>query len=415
MNIRQSMAATIAVGIMLGNLTITYAQAPLAKTSPAPAGKQVKLPFIKIDRAKRQVVIESKICLRKGVLELLLCRMASDDGRWASKEHESVLHTKARPSHVHAALLLLGLTPGKPAEWIEVDDDTGGRFMSPRGAGLKISMRFRKKDGVMTVVDAANFIKSARDKKAKAPKEWIFVGSEILPGSGYLADGRGGGYIISVANFAASVIDVPFESTQENSMQEFIANTDSIPPLKTPVEVVITVLPGADKAPHARAVLMVDRGGDFYWDGRKIARGELSTRAEKFRSRHDKGKVVIMPDPNAAIADIAWARTALRVGGVRLFSQRWPGDDLPVLPHTPAQIEDAMKEWDKMFAKPGDFINDPAEEALLLLGKLRGEQKYLKGREKVLADYCDRLEKKLRVHKAKVHSTTKPTTSSAVE
>jgi len=91
-------------------------QAPAAKpASPAeppdakaPAKKVLNLPHIRVDLAKRQIEIAAEIAQRDGPLELLLCHQGERD-------YESLLRTKAKPSGLHAALLALGLRPGKAA------------------------------------------------------------------------------------------------------------------------------------------------------------------------------------------------------------------------------------------------------------------------------------------------------------
>jgi len=64
-----------------------------------------------------------------GPLELLVCR-----GRPPSKEYESIMDTQASPSDLHAALLVLGLTPGKPAR-TAVSPDRATRRSSCRPKG----------------------------------------------------------------------------------------------------------------------------------------------------------------------------------------------------------------------------------------------------------------------------------------
>jgi hypothetical protein len=55
-----------------------------------------------------------------------------------SKEYESLVVTKAKPSHVHAALLLMGLSPGTPGRWVWQGDAIRG--IPPKGPRVKVRM-----------------------------------------------------------------------------------------------------------------------------------------------------------------------------------------------------------------------------------------------------------------------------------
>jgi hypothetical protein len=81
-----------------------------AEPKPIPPPKLAQIGLVRVDMTNRQISFDSEVCLREGVLEFLLCG-------WRTKTHESILHSQAKASHMHAGLLMLGLTPGKPARW----------------------------------------------------------------------------------------------------------------------------------------------------------------------------------------------------------------------------------------------------------------------------------------------------------
>lgn len=70
---------------------------------------------------------------RKVYLEVIACTADT-------KEHEALIVTTAKPAHIHAALLLLGLEPGEPGRW-EQEGVTPGklRYVEPRGPKMDVS------------------------------------------------------------------------------------------------------------------------------------------------------------------------------------------------------------------------------------------------------------------------------------
>lgn len=68
-----------------------------------------------------------------------------------SKEYESLLVTPAKPSHVHAALLLMGLNPGRPGSWVW----QGARVLGEPPVGPGVRVRF------------------VRDGREVSPGDWV--------------------------------------------------------------------------------------------------------------------------------------------------------------------------------------------------------------------------------------------------
>ena len=370
----------------------------LAADNTPDKNRMVKIgKYVRVDLARRRITLNTEVCLRSGALELLVCARGT-------KEHESVLHTRAKASHVHAALLLLGLTPGKPAQWVMLEGDELGRTLPPRGAGLDISLQWTDKNGKPHAADAAEFLAVGDKKGAAAPKEWVFVGSDIFSDGRYWADSEG--EIICVANFASAVIDVPFGNPNKRDRQavDFTANTAAIPPAGTPVDVIIVPRPGAEKAPHARATLEIDPRGRFRLDGRVLARDALRAEASKFIDRHEKGMVVIQAAPGAMVADVVFARDELLLGGVHQTRQQWIGVGEPILPKTTAQKALALKKWAEQFANPKDFIVEPARAAGEELERINAAVADLKARQALLDEYQRQLAKAMQAYKP----TTQP-------
>src|SRR3954471_17546819 len=84
------------------------------KPSPqdAEAAAAGKLPFVKVDTKTKQVRVECEALNCPNPLEFF-CVVSG------TSEHESALRSKAKPSHVHLGLLMLGLEPGEPVKYSE--------------------------------------------------------------------------------------------------------------------------------------------------------------------------------------------------------------------------------------------------------------------------------------------------------
>ncbi len=349
------------------------------------SGKVLQFPAIQVDLAKRQIIMDAKVCMRKAdTLELLVCRTDS-------KERESILATKAKGAHLHAALLALGLTPGIAAQW-SGDADTG-KALPPRGAEMSIKLRWTDKDGKAQEADASDWILTLGNKKAVQPKKWVFVGSYVTPTGVYIADHPDYGHIISVSNFRDTVIDVPFESSSSDESLDFTYNTDKIPPKETPVEVVITPIQGADKAPHARATVEIDRDGMLRLDGEPTAPSQLEAWATKFTEAHSKAQVQLRIDGRATAGDVERVKQELRVGGVRDFQDEVLLPEEDPLPRTKAQVAWAMKQWAEKFANPQDYITDPGDQADAVIKQIQGQFKAADEQKQLIEDYQSQLKK----------------------
>jgi undecaprenyl-diphosphatase len=199
------------------------------------------LPLDKDDRIwitadKTSVVFIGRVALREGLLELLACRTRT-------KEHESILSVRVKPYLIHAGLLLIGAKQGKPMQM-------NPSFAPATGDTVSITLRWKDADGQVkeaaahdwiTDIDAEN--KGNTGSNRSKALSWVFSGStEYQDDDGrthYLANESG--ELIGVSNFVGSILDVPMQSSADNSQLLFTCRTDSIPPLETPVTVILRV------------------------------------------------------------------------------------------------------------------------------------------------------------------------------
>jgi hypothetical protein len=204
------------------------APAPTSQPSPADidAAKAGKLPFVKVDVAKKQVRVECEVIGCPNPLEFF-CVVAG------TSEHESVLRTRSRPSHVHLGLLMLGLEPGEPVHYLEDQK----KWVPPSGPPLHITCEWTDKDGKTISVPAYRMMRDVKSKKEMPELTWIFTGSRVLPDGAYGADVTG--YTTSVVNFELAMIDVPEIASSANETLEWVGNPDLVPAAGTKVTMII--------------------------------------------------------------------------------------------------------------------------------------------------------------------------------
>jgi hypothetical protein len=192
-------------------------------------------PSLWFDPEHRRLIVAARVVLREGPLEHLLCRKGT-------KEHEAILATDAVPSMIHAGLLAAGARKGEPVQFLP-------KFVPPSGSPIAIDLRWRQ-DGTTHHADAREWI---TDERAKAPLkiDWVFAGSLLVddPATGKPVYAADDGDLITVANFASAILDLPFASSASDTDRLYVANTSRIPPRGTPVLMIL----GPRTAPPAPA------------------------------------------------------------------------------------------------------------------------------------------------------------------
>jgi hypothetical protein len=192
----------------------------------APASQAVgNLPHIQVDAKNKQVRVECEALHVVAPLEFFCCVTGTN-------EHESVLRSKVKPSHLHLALLMIGLEPGKPASYSEA----AKKWTPPHGPPINITCEFEK-DGKTMRVPAYRLMRDIKTKKEMSPLTWIFVGSKTMDDGVYAADATG--YLVSIVNFDLTVIDVPQVASSANETLEWEINPDLMPEKLTKVTMII--------------------------------------------------------------------------------------------------------------------------------------------------------------------------------
>jgi hypothetical protein len=179
-----------------------------------------------IDTKRKAVVIDGKICMSEGVLEMFACPKGT-------KEHESIVAVNCLPEHVHACLLAVGAKQGTPVKFEP-------EYKPCTGDVIDIFVLWKEADGTAKEVKAQDFIRHAKDG-TPMKHDWVFAGSGFYKDeqTGRLHYQANGGDFICVSNFPTATLDLPIESTQANGGLLFELNKGTVPPKGTAVRLIL--------------------------------------------------------------------------------------------------------------------------------------------------------------------------------
>lgn len=213
---------------LIGALVAIATTASAATTLPATnaSGTTDRLPHLQVDVTHHRVRVECEAVKADYPLEFF-CVVTGGN------EYEAVVRSPVRPSHLHLALLMLGLKPGSPARYVETEQ----RWLPPAGPSLRVSVEFTDKDGKTVTVPASRLMRNLRTKEPAPDHPWIFSGSLVLEDGKYMADTTG--TIISVVNVDAAVIDIPNVASKAMESRECEPNPDVLPATGTKMWMII--------------------------------------------------------------------------------------------------------------------------------------------------------------------------------
>lgn len=179
-----------------------------------------------IDPQRKMLIVDGKVALREGQLEMFACPKQT-------KEHESIVAVNSKAQFIHAGLLALGANPGRP---VQFDPE----YKPASGPEVEIWVLWKDERGNHKVRAQEWIQQSKTGKELEYP--FVFAGSgfhvdEVTGEKYYLAEG---GDLICVSNFTTATLDLPVASSQENSALAFRAFTERIPPVGTPVRLVLS-------------------------------------------------------------------------------------------------------------------------------------------------------------------------------
>ena len=216
--------------------TFVHAQTPTQKPDKP---KRTTLNGLVIDHENQSVDIQAKVVLRDSDwLELLLCTPGT-------KEHESILTTTARPSHIHLALIMLGLKPGNPMTGKKVGNEL--KITEAKGPLVAVDLIYEHQ-GIKYQVPANQWVYNRTTQAPLKDHYWLFSGSSFLKiqdQSIYRADVNGS--VITLVHFGDDLLARQTQLTSRNDNAAWQAQTQKIPPINTPITVRLTPLKSLPK------------------------------------------------------------------------------------------------------------------------------------------------------------------------
>ncbi len=172
-----------------------------------------------------------------------------------TREHEALVMTRAKPSHIHAALLTRNLAAGSPGSWIWNGPGSDITYNEPSGDEVEVFLRFEGPGGFFDVRPVREWIVD-RDSGAMLPDEpFTFAGSRFVQFRGAeVYDADYAGNIIGLATFGNEVIawTEVFSPNSEIDEPRWIANRDVVPPYGTPVTIILRPV----RAESGQSILM---------------------------------------------------------------------------------------------------------------------------------------------------------------
>lgn len=211
-------------------LATQFGQTPPAEppsSRPAPPDEQ-SLAHVKIDRERRTIDLDAQVILREGGwLELLACSPGT-------RTHESLLVVHAKPSHVHLALVMLGLEPGTPMRWRQVGDQY--QVEPATGPTVAVTIVTTDRAGAEVETPASQWVISRQTDQALPDNTWLFTGSsfdDTTDPPTYRGDVEGS--VLSLVQFGDEVLARPTQTTNQTDQGMLIPNTQAIPPVGTNV------------------------------------------------------------------------------------------------------------------------------------------------------------------------------------
>ncbi|MAX25218.1 MAG: hypothetical protein CMJ19_12010 [Phycisphaeraceae bacterium] len=186
-----------------------------------------KLPGVVVNHDQQFVDVTAKVVLRDGDwLELLLCTPGT-------REHESILTTTAKPSHIHLALVMLGLEPGQPMTGKKVGDKL--EVTPASGPLVAVSVYYKLEDKTI-MVPANQWVYDKNTRQDLPDNQWLFAGSSFIKTNEQtLYRANVNGSVITLVHFGDDLLARKTNLTSRNDNARWQARTEKIPPVGTPV------------------------------------------------------------------------------------------------------------------------------------------------------------------------------------
>jgi hypothetical protein len=214
---------------------------PQEQTPPEPGLREV-FPHVRVDRAAGLVEFDGVVPIDAHdphtpivYLEVMVCIPDT-------KEHETLLMTHAKPSHVQAAMLLIGLEPGSPGRWF-VDGQGRVQSVPPTGDPVRVTFVYEDNGEAVEVCPTrwVTDLDTGRPLTIEGGGPlFVFAGSRFVEyGGEEFYDADWAGTLIGLTTFGGEVIAWREVLSHDSAVQEpaWIADNTRVPEQWTPVAV----------------------------------------------------------------------------------------------------------------------------------------------------------------------------------
>ncbi|MGE5192225.1 MAG: YdjY domain-containing protein [Deltaproteobacteria bacterium] len=195
-------------------------------------------PAVAVNKEKKSVTVACKIAPRKlpNLTEVypieVIATLPAPEGK---KAHETVVTFSAKPSEIHAALVGLGLKPGKPAL---------GEDAAATGPEVKVSLEVPGPDGKPKVVPIEKTLVDRKTGKPMPALKWFFTGSVVKEAPGktekvYAADTTG--TLIAIFPVTDETVIQTNLTMKEEPLLKLETNTKVLPAEGMPARLIIEV------------------------------------------------------------------------------------------------------------------------------------------------------------------------------
>jgi hypothetical protein len=203
---------------------------------------------IKFSSATREVRVPAAVNMTEGILEYALVH---ENG----KTHESLLKTAVSPTEFNVALLLCHYEPHikDAARFAEEDllPETRAKMAQPmqnEGANrVLLTLEWKDKDGAAKTAPLSAWVRDRKEQKPMSTDHWSYTGSFVSQ-SGFAAEDDGSH--IAIYFDLVALLNLPDPGNRSDD--RWHVETAAVPPVDTPVTLVISHLPAPEKASAAK-------------------------------------------------------------------------------------------------------------------------------------------------------------------
>lgn len=186
---------------------------------------------VQLNKQLKTVTIPATVNMREGPLEYLL---VGETG----KTHESLLSSKVEPYHIHVAMLLIGArdtssqAPPPPGR---IDAEYLKKAPELQGDNVTVTLVWQR-DGAEERTPANEWVLNHAEKAPMTAGPWRYTGSGLSNGT-FRAQVEGS--MIALITDPAALINNPRPGRDDDRI--WTARKEKIPPLETPLSVIITL------------------------------------------------------------------------------------------------------------------------------------------------------------------------------